>query len=61
MHNAKEWTVTSTYNLATWFLFATHQLIMRIICAYLFFKIPPHMTKLLARHEQVSLKPMHKV
>ena len=25
-----------TYNLATWFLFATHHLIMMIICAKLF-------------------------
>ena len=60
MHNAKERIVASTYNLATWVLFATHHLIM-IICANLFFKIPLHLTKLLAGHKQVSLKPMHKV
>ena len=40
---------------------ATHHLIMMIISANLFFKIPPRMTKYLAGHEQVSLKPMHKV
>ena len=50
-----------TYNLKTWFLFATHHLIMTIICTNLFFKIPAGMTKLLAGHKQVSLKPMHKV
>ena len=61
MHKVKERTVTLTYNLATWFLFATHHLIMMIICVNLFFKIPPRMTKLLAGHEQVSLKPMYKV
>ena len=61
MHNAKERTVTSTYNPAIWFLFAKHHLIMVIIYAYLFFKIPQHITKLLARNEQDSLKPIHKV
>ena len=28
--------MTLTFNLATWFLFATHRLIMMIICAKLF-------------------------
>ena len=37
-------TLTVTYNLETWFLFATHHLIMMIICANLFFEIPAHMT-----------------
>ena len=32
---------TLTYNLATWFLFAKHHFIMMIVCANLFFKIPP--------------------
>ena len=40
MHNAKERTVTSTYNLATWILFVTYHLIMMIICANLFFWNP---------------------
>ena len=48
-------------NLATWFLFVKDHPIMMIINANLFFKIPPRMTKLLAGHDQVSLKPMHKV
>ena len=61
MLNAYERTGTLTYNLATWFLFATHHLIMMIICANLLFKTPPRMTKLLAGHKQVLLNPMHKV
>ena len=61
MHNAKERTVISTYNLEAWFLFGTHHIIMMIICANLFFKIPLRMTKLLTGHEQVSLKPMRNV
>ena len=36
MHNVYERTVTLTFHLATWFLFATHHLIMIIICAKLF-------------------------
>ena len=36
MHNTYEKTVTLTLNLVTWFLFATHRLIMIIICAKLF-------------------------
>ena len=36
MHNAEERTVTLTFNLAAWFLFATHRLIMILICAKLF-------------------------
>ena len=50
MHNAYERTVTSTYNLATWFLFATHHRMM-IIFANLFFKIQPRMTQLLTGQE----------
>ena len=53
--------MTLTFNLATWILLATHHLNMIIICANLFVKVPPCMTKLLAGHEQVSLKPIHKV
>ena len=30
------WTVTLTFDLVTWFLFATHSLFMMIICAKLF-------------------------
>ena len=46
--------MTLTFNLATWFLFATYCLIMIIICA-IFFSIPPCITKLWVGHEQVSL------
>ena len=35
-HNVYERTVILTFNLATWFLFATHRLIIIIICAKLF-------------------------
>ena len=62
-HNVQERSVTLTFNLATWFLFATHCLIRIIICAKLlnYFQIPLCITKLLVGHEQVSLKSMHKV
>ena len=36
MHKVYVQTVTLTFNLATWFLFATHRLVMMIICATLF-------------------------
>ena len=36
MHNVLERNVTLTFNLATWFLFATYPLMMKIICAKLF-------------------------
>ena len=59
-------TVTLTFDLAIWFLFATRHLVMMLVrdklschdnyCANLFFKIPLHMTKLLAGHEQVLFK-----
>ena len=49
-----------TFDLATMFLFATHRLVMMIICAKLFY-IPLRITKLWVGHEQVSLKSMHKV
>ena len=52
--------MTLTYNLETLFLFATHHLIMMIICANLSFKTPARMTKLLAEYKQNVLKPMHK-
>ena len=41
-HNVKEKTVTLTFNLATWFLFATHRLIIIIICAKLFLNPTMH-------------------
>ena len=40
--------MTLTYNIETWFLFATDHPIMMCICANLFFKIPARMTTLLA-------------
>ena len=36
MHKVEVRTVTLTFNLATWFLFPTHSLVMIIICAKLF-------------------------
>ena len=36
MHKVKVQTLTLTFDLATWFLFATHCLVMMIICAKLF-------------------------
>ena len=36
MHKVKLWTVTLTFDLATWFLLVTHRLVMMIICAKLF-------------------------
>ena len=50
---------TVTFDLATWFLFATHYLIMMIICAKLFLNPTLHNTWV--GHEQVSLKSMHKI
>ena len=36
MHKDKVRTMTLTFDLATWFLFVTHSLVMMIICAKLF-------------------------
>ena len=36
MHTVKVRTVTLDFDLVTWFLFATHRLVMMIICAKLF-------------------------
>ena len=36
MHKVKVQTVTLTFDPVTWFLFATHFLIMMLICAILF-------------------------
>ena len=48
------------FELATLFLFATHPLVMIIICAVLF--INPNIDDHdMGRYEQVSLKSMHKV
>ena len=61
MHNAKEWTMNLTYNLATWFLFVTHPLIMISILLIYHLNPTTHDKIIIAGHEQVSLKPMHKV
>ena len=42
MHKVKERTVTLTFNLAAWFLSATHRLITIIICAKLFLNPTMH-------------------
>ena len=42
MHKVKERTVTLTFNLATWFLFATFCLIIISICAKNIFKSTMH-------------------
>ena len=52
--------MTLTFNLATWFLFATHRLIMIFICIKLFLNPTMH-KKLWVGHEQVSLKSVHRV
>ena len=44
----------------TWFLFATHPLIMMIICAKLFINPTMH-DKVMGQHKKVSLTPMQKV
>ena len=51
---------TLTFDLATWFLFATYSLAMMIICAKLFINPTMH-DKVMGQHKQVSLKPMQKV
>ena len=48
MRKVKERTVTLIFNLATWFLFATHCLIMIIICTKLFLNPTMH-NKVLGR------------
>ena len=42
MHKVKVRTVTLTFDLAAWFLFATHHLVMMIICAKLFLNPTTH-------------------
>ena len=42
MHKVKVWTVALTFDLVTWFLFATHCLVMMIICAKLFPNLAMH-------------------
>ena len=42
MHKVYVRTVTLTFNLAIWFLFATHSLVMMIICAKLFLNPTMH-------------------
>ena len=49
-----------TFNLANLFLFATHCLVMIIICAKSFLNPTMH-TKFWVGHGHVSLKLMHKV
>ena len=48
-----------TFDLALWFLFATHRLVMIIILAKLFINPTMH-DKVVGQTLQVSLKPMHK-
>ena len=48
------------FDLATWFFFPTHCLVMMILCAKLFLN-PTMQKKLWFGHEQVPLKSMHKV
>ena len=48
-----------TFDLALWFLFATHRLVMIIIFAKLFINPTMH-DKVVGQTLQVSLKPMHK-
>ena len=52
-------TVTLTFDLATWFLFATYSLVMIIIYAKLIINLTVH-GKIMGQHKQVSLKPMPK-
>ena len=42
MHKVNVQTVTLTFDLAIWFLFATHCLVMMIICAQLFLNPTMH-------------------
>ena len=42
MHKVEVGTVTLTFNLAIWFMFATHCLVMMIICAKLFLNLTIH-------------------
>ena len=44
MHKVRVLTVTLTFDLATWFLLATHRLVMMIICAKLFSNPTMHNT-----------------
>ena len=41
MSRSQKSNVNLTFNPVTWFLFATHHLIMMIICVNFFFKIAP--------------------
>ena len=56
----KVWSMTLNFELAARFLFATHPLVMIIICATLFTN-PNTDDQVMGRHEQVSLKSMDKV
>ena len=42
MHKVQVRAVTLTFNLAIWFLFATHRLVMMIICVKLFLNPTMH-------------------
>ena len=42
MHKVKVRTVTLTFDLATWLMFATHSLVMMVICATLFLNPTMH-------------------
>ena len=42
MHKVRVQTVTMTFKLAIWFLFATHCLVMMIICAKSFLNLTMH-------------------
>ena len=52
--------MTLNFELATGFLFATRPLVILIICATLFINLNID-DQVMGRHEQVSLKSMHKV
>ena len=52
--------VTMTFDLATWFLFVTHCLVMMIICAKLFLNPIMH-NKVMGRTRTGFTESMHKV
>ena len=60
MHKISVRTVTLTFDLATWFLFATHRLVMMIICAKLFSNPTKH-NKFMGRTRTGFPESMHKV
>ena len=53
-------TVTLTFGLATWFLFATYPLVMMIVCAKLCINPTMH-DKVRGQYKKVSLKLMQTV